>query len=159
MLQDFTLLYVEDDKDTQEYMKFYFSDEVKEFYQAFNGEEGIEIYKSKKPDIIVTDLNMPKLNGIDMIKQIKSIDKEQIIIITSAFGDKNNLMEALNYGANGFISKPIDIDKFNEKLLEVTASLKEKIEKDRDKKILYNLAHYDELTKIKNRLSFNQSLA
>jgi len=163
MLQDFTLLYVEDDLDTQEYMEFYLSDEVKELYQAYNGEEGIELYKSKKPDIIVTDLNMPKLNGIDMIKKIKSIDSQQIIIITSAFGDVDNLMEALNNGANGFISKPIDIEKFNDKLLEVTASLKDKIDKDRDnqeeKKILYDLAHYDELTKIDNRFSFNNSLS
>ena len=163
MLQDFTLLYVEDDLDTQEYMEFYLSDEVKELYQAYNGEEGIELYKSKKPDIIVTDLNMPKLNGMDMIKKIKSIDSQQIIIITSAFGDVDNLMEALNNGANGFISKPIDIEKFNDKLLEVTASLKDKIDKDRDnqeeKKILYDLAHYDELTKIDNRFSFNNSLS
>lgn len=162
MLKDFTLLYVEDDADTQEYMEFYLADEVKEFYQAYNGEEGIEVYQAKKPDIIVTDLNMPKLNGIDMIQKIKAIDKEQIIIITSAFGDKDNLMEALNHGANGFISKPIDIDKFNEKLLEVIADLKSKLDKDKnhkeEKEMLYELAHYDELTKINNRFSFNQSL-
>jgi len=158
MLQDFTLLYVEDNKDTQEYMKFYLSDEVKELYQAYDGEEGIEIYQSKKPDIIITDLNMPKLNGIEMIEKIKSINKEQIIIITSAFGDKDNLMEALNYGANGFISKPIDIEKFNEKLLEVTANLKDKIESKEEKELLYNLAHYDTLTNIYNRLYFDKTL-
>jgi len=162
MLKNFTVLYVEDDVDTQEYMEFYLSSEVKEFYQAFNGEEGIALYKSKKPDVIITDLNMPKLSGMEMIKQIKADNKEQIIIITSAFGDRESLMEALNNGANGFISKPIDIDAFNSKLVEVTSELKAKIAKSKasqkEKKVLYSLAHFDSLTQIHNRLSFTQHI-
>jgi diguanylate cyclase (GGDEF)-like protein len=163
MLSNFRILYVEDDIDTQRYMEFYLSDEVKEFYQAYDGKDGIEKYKIHKPDIIITDLNMPKLNGINMIKEIKKIDKDQIIIITSAFGDRDSLIEALNNGADGFIPKPIDIEVLNNKLLELTSTLKEKKDKDIDeedeKKLLYQLAHYDNLTNIDNRFSFNKKLS
>jgi len=163
MLSNFKILYVEDDIDTQRYMEFYLSDEVKEFYQAYDGKDGIEKYKIYKPDIIITDLNMPKLNGINMIKEIKKIDKDQIIIITSAFGDRDSLIEALNNGADGFIPKPIDIEVLNNKLLELSSTLKEKKDKDIDeedeKRFLYQLAHYDNLTNIDNRFSFNKHIS
>ncbi len=84
-LNNFTLLYVEDSHDAQDYMKHYLEDEVKEFYQAFDGEEGLRMYHEKKPDIILTDINMPNLNGLDMCVKIKNIDKHQHIYYCQHF--------------------------------------------------------------------------
>ena len=107
LLENFTLLYVEDDHDMQEYMKSFLEDEVKEFYQAFDGEEGLSIYKDKKPDIILSDIYMPKMNGLEMSTVIKTLDKTQPIIFLSAFEDVDILEESINISIDNFIVKPI----------------------------------------------------
>jgi len=157
-----TLLYVEDDRESQERMNMILEDSVKEFYQAYNGEEGIALYKEKKPDIILSDINMPILDGLSMAKKIKEIDRDAIVIVMSAFDDRNSLLSAINIGVDYFIPKPIDIDILENKLdffaeyLENKRKLAyiNKIEKDK----LYKLAHYDSLTDTPNRLFFNTKL-
>ena len=108
LLENFTLLYVEDDTDMQSSMKSFLEDEVKEFYQAYDGEEGLALYKDKKPDIILSDIRMAKVDGLSMSKAIKKIDKHQPIVLISAFEDTEILKEAINIGVNNFIVKPIE---------------------------------------------------
>jgi len=127
-LDHFTLLYVEDDKNTQDTMKQILENEVKTFYQAYNGEEGLALYKEKKPDIILTDINMPVMSGLDMASTIKSIDRTQPIVITSAFDEKNILFDALNIGIDGFVIKPVDIALLIEKLESVSENLQNHID-------------------------------
>ena len=105
-----TLLYVEDNKDSQEQLKMILQDDVKEFYQAFDGEEGLSMYKKLKPDIILSDINMPILDGLSMIQKIKEIDEHQKVILISAIDDKESLLKALNIGVDFFTPKPINID-------------------------------------------------
>lgn len=162
MLNDFTLLYVEDDKTTQECLKIILEDECKKLYIASNGDEGIKIYKRKKPDIVVSDINMPNMDGITMIEEIKQINKNQPIIYISAYDDKNNLLKAINMGCNGFIQKPINVRVLLDRLNEVTQKIVEERKKlnAKNKEIenLYNLAHYDFLTNIPNRFLFEIEL-
>jgi len=133
-ISNFTLLYVEDNHDTQEYMKYILEDLVKEFYQAFNGEEGLEIYNDKKPDIIITDIEMPSMNGLDMSKKIKEIDKNQNIILLSVFQDIEILKIAINIGVDEFIAKPIgNINMLLDKLESITD-----ITKERDLQLKYS---------------------
>jgi len=157
-MNNFTMMYVEDDVDAQKWMKIMLEDEVKELYQAFNGAEGLEIYKKHKPDVILTDINMPILNGLDMSKEIKRLDNKQPILILSAFNDREILLRSLNMGIDYFIPKPIDINDLMEKLDEIGVSLQEKLDKHEEKEQeiqkLYSLAHYDDLTKIYNRFFF-----
>ena len=169
-LSHFTLLFVEDDIDTQMQIKMILEDDVKAFYQAFDGEEGLELYKKYSPDIILTDINMPRMSGLDMSNKIKSLDQTQHILVLSAFDDKDILLEAINMGIDGFVVKPIDIELLYEKLSNVAKKMKEKAEVHniRQKEIelkqkeemleLYNLAHYDILTNIPNRFLFNEKL-
>jgi diguanylate cyclase (GGDEF)-like protein len=170
MLKNFTLLFVEDDTGTQEQLKIMLIDEVKDFYQAYDGAEGLEIYKNKKPDIILTDINMPILSGLDMVEEIKKIDKDQPILMMSAFDEKDILLNAINIGIDGFIVKPIDMTQLNNKLNQIAKNLQNKIDSEnrrvkalkeiQQKEIqrLYNLAHYDVLTNIPNRYLFNEKL-
>jgi diguanylate cyclase (GGDEF)-like protein len=170
MLKNFTLLFVEDDTGTQEQLKIMLIDEVKDFYQAYDGAEGLEIYKNKKPDIILTDINMPILNGLDMVEEIKKIDKDQPVLMMSAFDEKDILLNAINIGIDGFIVKPVDMTQLNNKLNQIAKNLQNKIDSEnrrvkalkeiQKKEIqrLYNLAHYDVLTNIPNRYLFNEKL-
>jgi len=161
-MNNFTLLYVEDDIDAQTWMKMMIEDEVKEFFQAFDGEEGLQMYKKHKPDIILTDINMPILDGLKMAKEIKSIDKNQHILIMSAFDDREILLNSINIGIDYFISKPIDMSELMQKLKEIGENLQETLnnhkQKEQEIEELYNLAHYDSLTKIYNRFFFMRQL-
>ncbi len=124
LLENFTLLYVEDHLDMQNIMKEILEDEVKEFYQAYDGQEGLAVYKEKKPDIIISDINMPLMDGLDMASEIKSIDKNQEILILSAFQDIRILKRAINVGVDAFISKPVrDIKELFDKLEKISAHL------------------------------------
>ena len=162
MLKDLSVLYVEDDSLAQEFIKLILEDEVKELYQAYDGEEGLKKYQEVAPDIIVTDINMPNLDGLSMAKIIKKQNKEQPIVILSAFDDKNILIDAINTGIDNFILKPIDVEKLLEKLnliAEHILSKQEKLRlKHRELEDLQNLAFYDPLTKVPNRVLFEKRL-
>jgi diguanylate cyclase (GGDEF)-like protein len=170
MLKNFTLLFVEDDKETQEQMKIIMEDEVKDFYQAYNGEEGLALYRETKPDVVLTDINMPIMSGLDMAEKIKLIDKNQPILIMSAFDEKNILLSAINMGIDGFIVKPVDMIELNNKLTRIVQNLQSKMDdkeyrlqefekrKEEEIETLYQLAHFDVLTNIPNRYLFNERL-
>jgi len=123
MLEKLTLLCVDDDKDTLEYLTQLLNDEVKTLYTATNGSEGFEKYKQFNPDIVLSDINMPKSNGIEMAKNIKSLNHEQPIIFFTAFDDKDILKEAIKIGISGFISKPLDDIKQLFEVLEKEATM------------------------------------
>ncbi len=109
-LKDIELLYVEDDKDVLGQTKLILDDFVKNVSVANNGEEAIELLKEKKFDIIVADINMPKMNGIEMIKAIKQDMQIDIpCIITTAHTDTEYLLDAINLKVDGYIVKPINI--------------------------------------------------
>ena len=157
-IDNLTLLYVEDDRDTQEQMKMLLEDDVKEFYQAFDGEEGLSMYKKLKPDIILSDINMPILDGLSMIQKIKEIDEKQPIIIVSALDDRENLLKSINIGVNFFAPKPIDINTIYKQINRLTQTLKKNIDNKNRVEKLYSLAHYDSLTQVPNRLLFDIKL-
>jgi len=74
---------------------------------AHSGVEGIEIFKKEKPDIVLTDIKMPGMDGIEVLKKVKSIAPESEVIIITGHGDIDNTIEALQYGASDFINKPV----------------------------------------------------
>ncbi|MCU7940764.1 MAG: response regulator [gamma proteobacterium symbiont of Bathyaustriella thionipta] len=81
---------------------------------AENGEQGLALYKTNQYDIIITDIEMPKLNGIEMSKAIKTINPEQDIIITSAYTNPEYFIDAIKIGISGYIIKPIDFKQVNQ---------------------------------------------
>ncbi|MCW8930645.1 MAG: response regulator [Gammaproteobacteria bacterium] len=119
--QSIRLLYVEDEPALRESVSRYFNKLFKHIDVAENGEQGLELYVSNHYDIIITDIEMPKLNGIQMSKKIKEINPEQDIIITSAYTNPEYFVEAIKTGINGYIIKPIDFTQVNQ-ILESTIS-------------------------------------
>ncbi len=97
---------------------------------AANGKEGLEKFKSEKFDIIITDINMPVMNGLEMIKEIKNIDKRVPIIVITAFNDFEYLVESIKIGVYGYILKPIDIDQLLEAVYRVMEKVKLRQERD-----------------------------
>jgi DNA-binding response OmpR family regulator len=111
-----TLLYVEDDEIIRQNAVEYLSSYFKEVFQAKDGRMALEIYKNKKPNIIISDIKMPKLNGLEMAKEIRKNDKETPIIIATAFTDTNYLLEAVELQLIKYITKPISSKKLKEAL-------------------------------------------
>ena len=112
LLKKATLLYVEDDVNVSGIFCKIMGHTFKKMYVTYDGNEGLEIYEKHKDkiDIVITDINMPKLSGMDMIEQIRKINYDVPIIITSAFGDEKSLKRIVNLAVDGFVNKPLVLD-------------------------------------------------
>jgi len=78
-----------------------------EVVTANSGEEGLDVFKTESPDIVVTDIKMPGMDGLELLKKIKEIDSEKEVIIVTGHGDIDSTITALQYGASDFINKPV----------------------------------------------------
>ncbi len=111
MLKNFTILYVEDEEMVRKSAVEYLSRVCKNVLEAKDGKEAIAIWRENKPDIIITDISMPKLNGIDMASYIRAHDKDVQIIIATAHSDTDYLLKAVELQLVKYIIKPITKDK------------------------------------------------
>lgn len=117
--ENLTVLYVEDSAILLKRMSSFLERIFKKVYHATNGQEGLESFKLLKPDIVITDLNMPVMGGHEMIKNIKEIDANSNIIVVSAYSDTENLLESIHLGVVDFVPKPVDSNLLQEVLLKV----------------------------------------
>lgn len=118
-----SLLYIEDDMHLRNKMKQLFESLFSRVDVASDGEEGMDIYsdyhfnKREFYDIVITDIKMPRMDGVELAKEILKQNEEQIIVVTSAHGEKENLIPLLNMGITFFIEKPLNtktlIDTFS----------------------------------------------
>mgnify|MGYP001167832980 FL=1 len=118
------ILVVDDEKDIQPLFLQMFRLEIKkklvEFDFAFSGLEALNsLSKAHEKDyiLILSDINMPGMSGLDLLKEIKLNYKSQKVMIITAFGDEDNYTKAVEYGANDFLVKPIDFKKLKSKIL------------------------------------------
>jgi DNA-binding response OmpR family regulator len=111
LLSNFTILYVEDVEMVRKSAVEYLSRVCKEVLEAKDGKEAIAIWRGKKPDIIITDISMPRLNGLDMASYIRTHDKDVQIIIATAHSDTEYLLKAVELQLVKYIIKPITKEK------------------------------------------------
>ena len=128
--QEYTLLYVEDEellrKSTEKYLKkFFLKVDVAE-----DGEAGLKLYEKNHYDLVVTDILMPKLDGIEMLRKIKQINYEQETIIISAYSESSYFTEAIMLDVSGYILKPIDFNQMNRTLFRSVSKLSVKRENE-----------------------------
>ena len=108
-----SFLYVEDDPVTRNIMEKIFHLKLPGvvLHVAENGRVGLELYKNHAPEIVITDVNMPVMDGIEMAAEIKTLNAEAIIIVISAYSNKEYLLSSIEIGINHYLLKPIDFDK------------------------------------------------
>ncbi len=102
------VLYVEDEDAVRFEMADYLSDFFGQVETAKNGLEGLNKYRADTHDIVISDIKMPVMNGIDMVKEIKKLNNGQYIIVISAYSESEYLIQLINEGIYRFILKPID---------------------------------------------------
>ncbi|MFP4332491.1 MAG: EAL domain-containing protein [Campylobacterales bacterium] len=116
IFKDLSILCVEDEEWVRESLVDFLKRRFKEVYSAENGQVGLEVFKDKNPDIVMTDIQMPKKNGLDMSREIKEIDPDAPIAVVSAFNDIEYLLEAINIGVESYVNKPVDSKKLHSNL-------------------------------------------
>lgn len=123
-LKNLTILYVEDDNLARTQLSKTLKRLFKDVIQASNGEEGYKLYLEAKKenitvDLILSDINMPKMNGVEFLEKVREKDKEIPFIFTTARSETEYLTKAIELNANYYALKPIDIDDIIQRIQEV----------------------------------------
>ena len=134
-----TLLYIEDDVDIQEIYREFLNDYVDIVHLANDGEAGYSMYLEYNPDIILLDINMPKLDGLSLAEKIRKTDKDVQIIITTAYGEQENLLRAIELYLVKYILKPIDFNELKEALKKAINELAIIVTPEESKKEIFYL--------------------
>ncbi len=106
------IIIIDDDESTRETLTTYLTDELNyETYSADCGRKGVELVKKINPDLVISDVNMPDISGLEVLKQVKDIDELIQVIIITAFDDMNSTIQAMQKGAYDYLEKPVDINR------------------------------------------------
>jgi DNA-binding NtrC family response regulator len=119
------IMVVDDEQDMKLLFEQRFRKEIKSgqiaFLFAFSGEEARDYLKSngtENVNKILSDINMPGMNGLELLKWIKENYPELKVAMITAYGDQNNYNQAIEYGCDDYMTKPIDFDQLKEKVFQ-----------------------------------------
>jgi len=125
------ILLIDDEEDILRVLSMSLKIDGYDVVSALSGKEGLDVFIKESPDIILTDIKMPGMDGIEVLKKVKKINPETEVIIITGHGDIDTAIEALQYGASDFINKPvrdealsIALDRAKEKI-DIRLKLKE----------------------------------
>lgn len=110
-MDNLTLLYVEDDVALREQFVRVLKPKFKQIYEASDGAEALELYETQKPHMMVIDINLPKLNGLDVVESIRKTNTHMPIVVLSAYSDKEKLLKAIKLGLADYLVKPVPYKK------------------------------------------------
>jgi len=114
-----TLLYVEDDTALREQFIRVLKPRFKEVYEAADGQQALELYAQYSPDMIIVDINLPYIDGLEVIEKIRKSNENTPILIVSAYSDQEKLFKAITLGLSDYLIKPVR----QKKLLTVLDSM------------------------------------
>ena len=121
----YNILLVEDDSLIHEQLKKILGRLFKKIYIAENGRDGLETFKNNRDiNIIISDINMPNMNGFEMVEKIKEIDKDVPILILSAHSESHQFIQSIKLGVDGYLIKPIDFDQLMRSIMKATIKIK-----------------------------------
>jgi DNA-binding response OmpR family regulator len=122
--KEYSILFVEDEKEIRQNYSLYLKKLFKNVYEAEDGHIAYEIYKNKKPNIMIIDINIPKLNGIELLKKIREKDHSTKAIMLTAHTDVKYLLESASLKLTKYLVKPITRSELKEALSLVLEELK-----------------------------------
>jgi len=136
---------------------------------AKDGLEGLSLYKTQKFDIIITDINMPNMNGIEMLEKIRKKDEKISVIILSAHNESDYFLDAIELGVDGFILKPLKFHQFSVVIQKVVSKVNTEkkaldyytnleLEVKQQTQELRDKLYYDDLTGLSSRYSFFEDI-
>jgi len=122
-LKSLTILYVEDDADVREQLAQYLRRRSGNLLLAGDGAAGLEMFHTLQPDIVITDILMPVMDGLAMVEKIRASHPHLPVIVTTAFEQSDYLMRAIDLGVDKYVTKPIDADLLYQALTKCATQL------------------------------------
>jgi len=120
ILKDITLLYAEDELEVQTQMVEYFESFFKKIYVVSQGKEALQAYKKYKPELMIVDIFMPELDGLELTKCIRKDDFKTKIVVLSAHSQTELMLKAINLNVNYYLIKPASVLKIKEMLVKIS---------------------------------------
>jgi diguanylate cyclase (GGDEF)-like protein/PAS domain S-box-containing protein len=143
-LRTLSVLYVEDEDDIREELAVYLRRRVATVHLAANGQAGLDAFSQYQPDLVITDIRMPVMNGLEMAERIRAMSPAVPIIITTAFEETSYFQKAIDLGVDKYITKPLNLEVLAAalhkcaRLIRAEAALREVDERYR---LLFQLSH------------------
>jgi len=125
-MYNYSILYAEDDKSIRDNFIILLQEMFRDVYIADNGKDTLKIYIEKKPDILLLDIRMPIIDGLEVAKQIRKNDEKTPIIMLTGYADKEILLSAVNLKLEAYIMKPIDFANFNDMMKNLVEKMNQK---------------------------------
>lgn len=144
-IKNASILYIEDDAITRKQLSKYFKSKCSVLYTAADGQEGFELFQKHEPDIVITDIEMPKLNGLEMAKKIRERTLSTQIIIITAYKKDEYLLQAVNLQLTQYLLKPVSLEKITNALKLSSNYLNCK--NSNTKSVVINNGYYDTYTR------------
>lgn len=142
-LNKLKLLYVEDDEILRKNYLSTLSLIFSQVYEAKDYKTGLEIYKESNPDIILVDINLGSLSGIDLVKKIRQTNIQIPIVFLTAHSDNKYLLEAANLQIDGYIVKPLDLNKLQSSMGNCIKKIWNENIIDIDSEFTYNITNQE----------------
>ncbi len=120
--KELTLLYVEDNEQLKNVKLELFNEIFKKVVYAKNGYEGLMKYQNESFDLVITDINMPVMDGLEMVEKIQKVSPTQAVIVLSAYAEIEYLTKLSKLNIFCFLTKPVDMKKLLQKIYESTSS-------------------------------------
>jgi len=124
------ILIIDDETDVHYSFRRLFEKDGLTLVTASSGDEGLQVMKREKPDLVVMDIRMGKVSGLDTLRSLRQVSPKQIVIMMTAYGSAQTAIEAMKLGAFDFILKPFDIPQLQDlirRALEAAHAMKEKV--------------------------------
>jgi YesN/AraC family two-component response regulator len=112
-LLDLSVLYVEDEAAPREEISLFLKRRIKKLITATNGEEGLTRFREDRPDLVVTDIRMPVMDGLKMVRAMRDEYKGIPIIVTTAYTETSYMVEAIDIAVDQYVIKPVDSGKLS----------------------------------------------
>ena len=125
---ELTLLYVEDDEELREQFMRVLKPKFKEVYKASDGVHALVLYTQYSPDMMLVDINLPQIDGLEVIERVRKHDKTTPIVILSAYSDQEKLLRAMTLGLSKYLIKPVAHKKLLSLLDDMALMYKTQIE-------------------------------
>jgi len=123
-LKNYSILYVEDEPEIQANIAEYLNNYFKTVFLASDGKEALRIYQGNRPEVILLDINLPKMDGLDVAQEIRRQDQSTKIIMLTAFTEKEKLLKATELRLTRYLVKPVTPKDFKETLELLVEELK-----------------------------------
>ncbi|HEX9007315.1 MAG TPA: sigma-54 dependent transcriptional regulator [Bacteroidota bacterium] len=126
-----SVLYVEDEPFLRERIRIVLDMHFDRVLSACDGREGLDMFVRERPDIVVSDIQMPEMDGLEMVERIRSMAPETPVIICTAFSETAYLLKAIELGVSAYIRKPLDCRELVETITRTATPLMQRIELER----------------------------